>query len=40
MTSKIGESGLAIVTRFMGLILSVIGVQMVIVGVTSVMSTI
>lgn len=38
--SKIGESGLAIITRLMGLILSVIGVQMIIVGITSVMSTI
>jgi len=32
----IGKSGLDIVTRLMGLILAVIGMQMVIVGVTSV----
>ncbi len=34
--SVIGASGLSIVTRLMGLILSVIGVQMVIFGVTSI----
>lgn len=38
--SAIGESGLGIVTRLMGLILAVIGVQMLIGGVTAVMSTI
>jgi len=31
--SSIGDSGLSIITRLMGLILSVIGVQMVIVGI-------
>lgn len=36
--SVIGESGLSIVTRLMGLILAVIGTQMVITGVTSVMT--
>jgi multiple antibiotic resistance protein len=35
-SSIIGESGLGIVTRLMGLILTVIGVQMLIVGLTSV----
>jgi multiple antibiotic resistance protein len=34
----IGENGLSIVTRLMGLILAVIGTQMVIVGVTSVIN--
>jgi len=34
----IGHSGLSIVTRLMGLILTVIGTQMVIVGITDVMS--
>ena len=38
--SAIGESGLSIVTRLMGLILAVIGVQMLIGGVTAVISTI
>lgn len=38
--SAIGESGLSIVTRLMGLILAVIGMQMLIGGVTEVMSTI
>lgn len=38
--SVIGESGLSIVTRLMGLILAVIGVQMLIGGVTAVISTI
>ncbi len=33
--SVIGESGLSIVTRLMGLILSVIGVQMVIIGINT-----
>ncbi|PKH04795.1 MarC family protein [Moritella sp. Urea-trap-13] len=37
--SAIGESGLSIVTRLMGLILAVIGMQMLIGGVTEVMST-
>lgn len=37
--SLIGKSGLSIVTRLMGLILAVIGTQMVIVGITSVVST-
>lgn len=36
--ATIGHSGLSIVTRLMGLILAVIGTQMVIVGVTDVMS--
>ncbi|QYK00425.1 MarC family protein [Shewanella psychrotolerans] len=36
----IGESGLSIVTRLMGLILAVMGTQMVITGVTSVVSNI
>ncbi|WP_028867258.1 MarC family protein [Psychromonas arctica] len=35
----IGKSGLSIVTRLMGLILAVIGMQMVIVGITEVVST-
>lgn len=35
----IGDSGLSIVTRLMGLILAVIGTQMVIVGVTAVVAT-
>ncbi len=35
----IGKSGLSIVTRLMGLILAVIGTQMVIIGVTAVVST-
>lgn len=38
--SKIGESGLTIVTRLMGLILSVIGMQMIIIGVTEVITSI
>jgi multiple antibiotic resistance protein len=38
--SAIGDSGLSIVTRLMGLILAVIGMQMLIGGVTGVMSTI
>ena len=37
--SAIGESGLGIVTRLMGLILAVIGVEMLIGGVTDVIST-
>ena len=37
--SAIGESGLSIVTRLMGLILAVIGVEMLIGGVTDVIST-
>ena len=36
--AAIGDSGLSIVTRLMGLILAVIGTQMVIVGITSVMN--
>lgn len=35
----IGESGLSIITRLMGLILAVIGTQMVIAGVTAVVAT-
>ena len=35
--SLVGESGLGIVTRLMGLILAVIGMQMLIVGINSVM---
>ncbi|MCJ8349572.1 MarC family protein [Moritella sp.] len=38
--SAIGESGLGIVTRLMGLILAVIGVEMLIGGVTDVISTV
>jgi multiple antibiotic resistance protein len=38
--SAIGENGLSIVTRLMGLILSVIGVQMLIDGITAVVSNI
>ena len=38
--SLIGEGGLGIVTRLMGLILTVIGVQMLIVGITSVFHSI
>ena len=37
--SAIGENGLSIVTRLMGLILSVIGVQMVIVGIQTAIHT-
>lgn len=37
--SVIGKSGLSIVTRLMGLILAVIGTQMVIIGVTAVVSS-
>lgn len=37
--SIIGKSGLSIVTRLMGLILAVIGTQMIIVGITSVIAT-
>ncbi|MEP4891295.1 MAG: MarC family protein [Aliiglaciecola sp.] len=37
--SIIGESGLSIVTRLMGLILAVIGTQMVIVGITTLISS-
>lgn len=37
--SVIGKSGLSIVTRLMGLILAVIGTQMIIVGVTALVST-
>ncbi len=36
--SAIGESGLSIVTRLMGLILSVIGVQMVIIGINTIIT--
>ncbi|NMH63909.1 MarC family protein [Shewanella salipaludis] len=35
IVAKIGENGLGIVTRLMGLILAVIGVQMLIFGVTA-----
>lgn len=35
----IGKSGISIVTRLMGLILSVIGIQMVIIGITAVVKT-
>ncbi len=35
ITTTIGESGLDIVTRLMGLILAVIGVQMLVVGITA-----
>ncbi len=38
--SVIGKSGLSIVTRLMGLILAVIGMQMLIVGITEVITTI
>ncbi|PKG56989.1 hypothetical protein CXF83_18940 [Shewanella sp. Choline-02u-19] len=38
--AAIGENGLSIVTRLMGLILSVIGVQMLIDGITAVVSSI
>ena len=37
--SVIGKSGLSIVTRLMGLILAVIGMQMLIVGITEVITT-
>jgi len=38
ITTKIGENGLSIVTRLMGLILAVIGTQMGIVGINSAIS--
>jgi multiple antibiotic resistance protein len=38
--SVIGKSGLSIVTRLMGLILAVIGTQMIIVGITALVKTI